>query len=72
MTIETAPICKNPIFSVEKDAGRYVVRDLRNGQHVRFSYQEVLYGVEYWGNYYAARGFAQKLQKQIAGDCFAA
>ena len=46
--------------------GRYGVVDTQVDRRVGFSYSNPpMYKDEEWGNYYAARGFAQKLEVKV-------
>lgn len=53
--------------------GRYAVRDLLNGRDLRFSFSNPpLYGTatqpaDEWDNYYAARGFCQRMAARSEG-----
>lgn len=52
---------------VQRENGRYAVRDNRNDRYVRYGYNNPpLYAsprrsITEWDNYYSARGFCQKL-----------
>lgn len=56
-------------FEITQEGSRYMVRDRETGQPVRFSYDrdQIPFADERsasrWGNFYAARGFAQKLAR---------
>jgi len=55
---------------------RYFVRDTHTGQFVVYSYsnpptyETPMLPRSEWGNYYAARGFAQKLHAKQYGACY--
>ena len=54
-------------FIVTEHNGKFRVRDMQNGVDLRFGYNNpplyatALAPADEWGNYYSARGFAQKM-----------